>query len=173
MAGGGDQMVHRFAGGVRDAAGMRAYLEMLPGEVVAVDLSNGAVLWRRDRIGRPVGATPTRLLTLAQNGNSFVLLLTDAATGADAGRIENFGMPDWAARAGTAADAVQVETKETPTGIQLTWRLRQPYRGGGPPPRNIVRRASALYLSIPTLDGSFQSATSYLQPPERLRDQQK
>jgi hypothetical protein len=131
-------MVRGFAGGIRDAAGMRGYLEISPDEVVASDLSNGAVLWRRDHIGRPVAATPTRLLTLGQFGNSFVLRLLDAATGADTGRIENFGMPDWAAEAGTAADAVQVDANETPAGIQLTWRVRRPYRGGAPPPASIA-----------------------------------
>jgi hypothetical protein len=163
-------MVYRFPGGIRDAAGRRAYLEISPGEVVAIDLSNGTMVWRRARIGQPVAATPTRLLTLDPNGKSFVLRLLDAATGADTGRIENFGMPDWAVQAGTAADAVQVDTEETPTGIRLTWRLRRPYRGGAPPPASIAAKHSEESVGAVVVDpesGRFVPVTDFAPPRPR------
>jgi hypothetical protein len=135
-------MVLSFAGGIRDAEGQHGYLEVAPGDVVAVDLASGSLLWRRDRIGRPIAASAKRLITLDRDGTEFVLRLIDAANGADAGRIRNFGMPDWAAQAGSGADAVAIDALETPAGIQLRWRLRRPYRGGAPPPAHIEAQSS-------------------------------
>jgi hypothetical protein len=135
-------MVVNFAGGIRDSVGLRGYLEVTPGDVVAVDLANGSLLWRRDRIGRPIAASARRLIALDRDGKEFVLRLIDAANGADVGRIRDFGMPDWAAQAGISADAVAIDASEMPAGIQLTWRLRRPYRGGAPPPPHIEARSS-------------------------------
>jgi hypothetical protein len=133
-------MVYSFAGGVRDTEGRQGYVSVGP-EVVAVELANGAILWRRKGIGRPIAATPRRLLTLDQDGKNFVLRLFNAATGSDAGRVANFGMPDWAQEAGMEADAVHIEASENPAGIEISWRLRRPYRGGAPPPARIAAQA--------------------------------
>lgn len=133
-------MVYSFVGGVRDTEGRQGYLSVGP-EVAAVDLAQGSILWRRKAIGRPIAATPTRLLTLDQEGRNFVLRLFDTATGADAGRVSNFGMPEWAQEAGREAEAVQIQASETPAGIAIAWRVRRPYRGGAPPPAQIVAQA--------------------------------
>jgi hypothetical protein len=134
-------MVNGFVGGVRDSQGQRGYVEVAPGEVVAIDLAKGVALWRRERIGRPIAATAQRLMTLDWAGERVVLRLFDAASGADAGRIDNLGMPDWAAKTGLAPDALQVEASEVPGGVRLQWNLRQLYRGGAPPPPHITSRA--------------------------------
>src|SRR5262245_35254718 len=126
-------MVYEFLGGVRDADGRRGYVAA-GADIAAVDLVIGSVAWRRRAVGRPVAATVTRLLTLDRDSGSFVLRLFDAATGADAGQITNFGMPDWARETGTDADAIQVVASPVPDGIHLSWRVRRPYRGGAPPP---------------------------------------
>jgi hypothetical protein len=133
-------MVYSFVGGVRDTAGLQGYVSVGP-EVVAVDLATGAILWRRKAIGRPIAATPTRLLSLDQESRNFVLRLFDAATGAEAGRVSNFGMPGWAQEAGREAEAVQIQASETPGGVALAWRVRRPYRGGAPPPAQIAAQA--------------------------------
>jgi hypothetical protein len=97
-----------------------------------VDLATGAVLWRRDRIGRPIAATPTRLVTLATAGDAFVLKLFDALTGEDRGRVNATGMPAWAG-AGIGPDVVQIDAADAPDGVRLDWQVRQRYRGGAPP----------------------------------------
>jgi len=133
-------MVYSFASGVRDAEGRQGYVSVGP-EVAAVALANGSILWRRKAIGRPIAATPTRLLTLDQDGKHFVLRLFNAVTGTDAGRVAHFGMPDWAQEAGREADAVRVEASEHPAGLAMAWRMRRPYRGGAPPPVQIAAQA--------------------------------
>jgi hypothetical protein len=125
-----------FAGGVRDLEGARGYIAVGP-EIAAVDLGTGAVLWRRQRLGRPVAATASRLVTLDCHGPDYVVRLFDATTGADTGRVANLGMPAWAAEAGTEADAVDIRAAPTATGIELAWRVRRPYRGGAPPPHHV------------------------------------
>src|SRR4051812_20989234 len=108
-------MAMSFVGGVRDAQGRRGFVEV-QGEVVAVDLAMGAMLWRRPGVGRPIAATAERLITLDRAGEGFVLLLLDATTGADVARTEKLGMPDWAAQIDLAGDAVQVEISEVGDG---------------------------------------------------------
>src|SRR5262245_49579958 len=129
-----------FPGGLRDPIGLRGYVAAGP-EIVAVDLATGAISWRRGAIGRPIAATATRLLTLDTDGGGFVLRLLDAATGADAGRVSGFGMPDWAREIGTEADAVQMDAFEAPNGIHVSWSVRRPYRGGAPPPTATMAEA--------------------------------
>lgn len=133
-------MAYSFAGGVRDAEGRLGYVSVGP-EIAAVDLANGTILWRRKEIGRPIAATSARLLTLDQDGKSFVLRLFDAATGANAGRVSNLGMPDSTEGGGLEADAVRIEASESPAGIIVSWHVRRPYRGGAPPPAQIAAQA--------------------------------
>jgi hypothetical protein len=134
-------MVERFVAGVRDSQAERGFVEVPAGEVVAIDLGKGTVLWRRERIGRPIAATRQRLLTLDRAGDRLVLRLFDVVSGADAGTIDDLGMPAWAGRTDLAPDAVQVETAEVPDGVRLQWTVRHPYRGGAPPPPHIEAEA--------------------------------
>jgi hypothetical protein len=134
-------MVMRFAGGVRDAIGLRAYVEVASREIAAVDLAQGVILWRRPGVGRPIAATRHRLLTLDTAGDAFVVRFLDAQSGSGVGQAEIPGMPNWARTAGLAPDAVQVVAAEVPEGVELRWRIRQPYRGGAPPPQAITASA--------------------------------
>jgi hypothetical protein len=161
-------MAFNFAGGVRDPDCRRGFVAVSAGSVVAVDLADGKVVWRRDRIGRPVAATGDRLVTLDREGRSFALRLLDAATGADAGAVKGFGMPDWADAAGLDADAVDLEATETPTGIRISWRVRRPYRGGAPPPARLAAQTQEKDRGEVILDprsGEVTSAASSVAEP--------
>jgi hypothetical protein len=133
-------LAQKFPGGVRDADGRQAYAAVGSGDVAAIDLSTGAVLWRKP-VGWPVEATTTRLLTLDRDGNRFVLRLLDAATGEQVRRISGFGMPDWADATPISPQTVLVDTAEGPSGIRLRWRVRRLYHGGAPPPPQIAAEA--------------------------------
>jgi hypothetical protein len=134
-------MVTSFVGGVCDSIGRSGYVELGSGEIAAVDLVHGTMLWRRTGVGRPIAATPERLLTLDVAGSGFVVRFLDAQSGADTGKAEIAGMPDWAQTTGLAPDAVLVTAAEVPEGVELRWRIRKPYRGGAPPPRSISAQA--------------------------------
>jgi hypothetical protein len=131
-------MQNGFVGGVHDAQGWRGFIPIGGNQIAAVDLRDGVALWRRDGVGHPIAATSTRLLALDRDGKSFVIRLLDAATGADIGRILQFGMPDWAQEVGTEADALQIQGSETPAGVEIACRLRKPYRGGAAPSAQIA-----------------------------------
>ena len=105
-------MTQPFPGGVRDTEGKQAYLAGPTGETVAIDLSNGAVLWRQP-VGQPVAATATRLLALDRDRSRFVLCLLDAATGAQIRRIVRFGMPDWADQLPISPQTMRLEAAES------------------------------------------------------------
>ena len=157
-------MVMSFVGGVRDAIGRRGYVEVGSGEIAAVDLSRGTTLWRRAGVGRPIAATPDRLLTLDVVGNGFVIRFLDAQSGADAGQAEVAGMPDWAETTGLAPDAVQVTAAEMPEGVELRWRIRQPYRGGAPPPRSISAQAENVMTGSLVVDPKASRVVSAAGP---------
>jgi hypothetical protein len=61
-------------------------------------------------------------------------------------------MPDWARTTGLAPDAVQVKATEVPEGVELRWRVRQPYRGGAPPHRAISAKAESAVTGSLTVD---------------------
>jgi hypothetical protein len=157
-------MVVSFAGGVRDAIGRRGYVEVASGEIAAVDLSQGTMLWRRAAVGRPIAATPDRLLTLDVAGNAFVVRFLDGQSGADAGQAEVTGMPDWARTTGLATDAVQMTATEVPEGVELRWRVRQPYRGGAPPPRAISATAESAVTGSVIVDPQASRVVSTADP---------
>ena len=155
-------MAQKFPGGVRDADGRRGYLAVGRGEVVAIDLSTGAVLWRKP-VGWPVEATTTRLLTLDRAGKSFIVRLLDAATGEGVRRISGFGMPAWANDTPISPQTVLVDTEEGPSGILLRWRIRRLYHGGAPPSPQIAaeardERAGAILIDPRT--GRFRSVAA-------------
>ena len=145
-------MVGSFLGGARDAEGRRGYVPIAQSEVVAVDLANGQVLWRRPRIGRPVAATLQRLITLDRARDRVVLRLIDASSGEEAAQIENFGMPDWVATSDLAPDLVQVDAAAVPDGIRLDWTLHRRYRGGAPPPKNPTAAAQEAVVGAAIID---------------------
>jgi hypothetical protein len=157
-------MVMSFAGGVRDVLGRRGYVEVGSGEVAAVDLSQGTLLWRRAGVGRPIAATPDKLLTLDVAGDTFVIHFLDVQSGADAGQAKATGMPEWARTTGLAPDAVQVTASEVPEGVALRWRIRQPYRGGAPPPRTISAQAESATTGSLVVDPETSRVVSAADP---------
>jgi hypothetical protein len=155
-----------FAGGVRDRDGVRAFIPVAPNTVVAVDLTLGTVLWRRDGVGRPVAASSSRLVALAREGTKLVLRLFDAATGEETAKASDLGMPDWAAQTDTSADAVHVDASESDAGILIEWRLRRPYRGGAHPPARVMQQASDEAAGALLLDPTT-AQTRIVEPPHR------
>ena len=130
-----------FVGGVRDQAGRRAFIPVAGRSVAAVDLAAGTLLWRKDRIGRPIAATERVLVTFDRDGPAFRLRLFGAADGGEVATLDAPGIPAWAADAGSGDDAVQVIATPDGGGIHLAWRVRGRYRGGAPPPSEIAAQA--------------------------------
>jgi hypothetical protein len=137
-------MGYGFAGGVKDPGGQHGFVTVGPRDVCAVNLTSGQVLWVKHDIGRPLAATERRLLLLDGQQKSYVLRFLDASTGADVGRVEQFGMPDWAEVAGIGSDAVTIEAQDTTDAdqVRISWRIWRPYRGGAPPSGQVQAQAS-------------------------------
>jgi hypothetical protein len=130
-----------FVGGVRDQTGRRAFVPLAGRMVVAVDLAAGTVLWRKERIGRPIAATERRLVTFDRDGPAFRLRLFDAADGREIAALDAPGIPAWAGEAGSGEDVVQVIATPADDEIHLAWQVRGQYRGGAPPRPDIAVQA--------------------------------
>jgi hypothetical protein len=131
-----------FLGGVRDLAGHCAFVPVAGPRIVAVDLLAGAVLWRRERIGRPVAATESRMVTLDCDGSAFRLRFFGARDGHELAALGAPGLPAWAAdTAAGGQGGIDVTASPEDDGIHLAWRVRRQYRGGAPPRPDIAAGA--------------------------------
>ena len=152
-------MTQAFPGGVRDAEGRQAYVSGPTGETVAIDLTNGEILWRKS-VGQPIAVAAGCLLILGRDRNRFVLHLLDTRTGSEIRRIIRFGMPDWADQVSPSPQTLHLDAFEEPSGIRLSWRVRRLYRGGAPPPPEIAAAAREEHASAILIDpktGRFRS----------------
>jgi hypothetical protein len=126
-------LTRRFPGGVSDPEGRRGFVGLAGGQVIALDLKTGAVIWSRHGLGQPIAATLSRLVTLNEEGTEVGLPLIDAESGQALGRVSELDLPSWARYVISEPDAAQFEAKNEGPMIRVSWSLRQPYRGGAPP----------------------------------------
>jgi hypothetical protein len=136
-----------FPGGVAD--GGAAYVAEAGG-IVAVELSDGRVLWRSAAARRPLAVAGDRLVAAVRDR----LVVLDAASGepvATSGEV-----PEW-------KDAeVKLAARVEGGRAVVEWQARSRYRGGAPPPAQVLARAQREAHGALTLD----LATAALTPAE-------
>jgi hypothetical protein len=125
--------MRRFPGGVTDPEGRRGFVGLTGGQITALDLTTGAVIWSRPQLGQPLAVTPSRLLTVDDADGEVVLRLINAETGQEVARVLGLDLPSWARHVIREPDAARFYARNEGTGIRVSWSLRQPYRGGAPP----------------------------------------
>jgi hypothetical protein len=114
---------------VSDGAQQWAYIRIATGELVAVDLMEGAVRWRRQQSGRPIAASRRYVLTLDEQASPLRFELLDSATGAQIASIDGRDVPGFDPET-SAADPIEVEIEESPAGPHVRWRSERRYHGG-------------------------------------------
>ena len=132
-----------------DPEGRRGFVGLADGQVTALDLNTGAVIWGRTGLGQPLAANLSRLLTLYDAGDEIILRLADAQTGQDVVRVSGLGLPSWAREVIGQPDAAEFYANNEGNGFRVLWSMRRPYRGGAPPGPTIADARPA------TLKGSI------------------
>jgi hypothetical protein len=126
-------MTSPFPGGVADPTRGIAFTRLAGDEIVAVDLSTGAVRWRRVGLGRPIGAVADGLLTIVRNDGTIDVAIVEAETGTTRGLVRNVPVPAWVADELQQADGFAAIAVQRNDAIEIVWKARQLYREGSPP----------------------------------------
>jgi hypothetical protein len=123
-------MTAPFPAGVADPVRRVAFTRLAGDELVAVDLRNGEVLWRRVGVGRPIGAVAAGLVTMSRSDGGADVFFLDAQTGATHRRIESVPLPNWVAAELDSTDAFTATTFAKGDDVEIIWKARRLYREG-------------------------------------------
>jgi hypothetical protein len=128
-----------FPRGVADPHGRRAYIRNEVGGIDALDLDDGAAVWRRENPSLPLMALEDGVAALTVTRgrpNEFRVDVLDAGTGRARLTSDPITLPDWASIRDPSAFDVAVR-RDGPT-LRLTWHARARYGGGAHAPAHIV-----------------------------------
>lgn len=99
--------------------------------ITALDLTSGTVMWNRPRLGQPLAANISRLVTVDSVDNGVALRLINAETGQECQRLA-LDLPSWAQSVIGEADAASFHAIIEGNNVRVFWWLRRPHRGGPP-----------------------------------------
>lgn len=129
--------------------GARAFIPVGNHGIVAVDLRAGAIAWRLEAAGIPLAATADRVLILDLQGR---LRVNAAADGRELAAPIDVGIPAWAVRDAGSPGSIEVDALVTGDTARITWSARRRYRGGAPPPAQVLERAQTEMRGTAALD---------------------
>ncbi|MGC9440005.1 PQQ-binding-like beta-propeller repeat protein [Streptomyces sp. WG5] len=144
-----------------DARGRQAVVHDHEGALTALDLENGALLWRHGPSLRPCALLAGSVVTLRISPTpTLVVVVLDAATGEDRWTSEPVDLPPWARCTLDDTRAFTLRTDVADDAVVLRWTARTWYRGGAAPSARVLeesRRAAhgavrATLADPPSLD---------------------
>ena len=141
-----------FPGGVTDSARTTAFVDLAGGAIVAVDLTTGAVRWRRTDAGRPLVATDAGLLVVRRRHGRLVLALLDLADGDVTRELGALPAPDWAADEWDHSEGFVALARPNGRKPQVVWRSARRYRGGAAPSPEVLADAGGEASGVVQVD---------------------
>ena len=132
-----------FPRGVADPHGRRAYIRNEVGGIDALDLDDGAAVWRRESPSLPLMALEDGVAALTVTRgrpNEFRVDVLDAGTGHARLTSDPITLPDWASVKDPSAFDIAV--RRDGSTLRLTWHARARYGGGAHAPAHIVQAAT-------------------------------
>ena len=133
-----------FPGGVADPAGRVAYVAHATGGIDALNLETGEVRWSTDAASRPLLGLDDRLVCQAfvkGRKNALQIVVLDAARGGVLLRSEAATLPDWV-DVTTRGEAFACSVRAEGDTLLYRWEGHARYRGGAPPPPEVLARAT-------------------------------
>ncbi|MFL6333273.1 MAG: hypothetical protein ACJ754_08035 [Pyrinomonadaceae bacterium] len=127
--------------GVADPRGRGGYVSSSSGEIVAVELATGGLLWTTRNASKPLIVHEGRLLALRQlnKRGTLVQIVALDAEGAQVLESERVMLPDGVDIDG-GEDSTTVEVYVTLGSLVLDWEAHLRYGGGAPPPPYVQER---------------------------------
>lgn len=126
------------------------YVGVGAGELVAVDLSDGAILWRRLDAGSPIAASQAHLLSLGENGYE----LRSTESGELVASLDKAGLP-------SADDLIDISVDESVDGPMIAWNSLPRYSGGAvPSPTRSIPTPTADAVVVDLAKGTTKQASA-------------
>jgi hypothetical protein len=129
----GGHATRAFPSGVTDSTRTTAFVDLAGDTIVAVDLTNGDVRWRRADGGRPLVATDAGLLVVRRRRRRLELALLDAHDGHVVRELGALPVPAWAADEWDHNEGFVARARPNGRKPQVAWRSAHRYRGGAAP----------------------------------------
>jgi hypothetical protein len=127
---------------VVDARGRQAVVHDYEGALMALDLENGALLWRHGPSLRPCALLADLVVTLRISpAPTLVIVVLDAATGADRWTSEPVDLPSWARCTLDDTRDFTLRTEVADDAVVLRWVARTWYRGGAAPSARVLEES--------------------------------
>lgn len=153
-----------FPGGVADAEVQHAVWRGRRGQLVALRLADGQVLWRSAEplvplllghgLALGLALAPARVVALVLNGDT---------AGTERWRSEPLPWPDWAASLDALSSTMEVHAGWLDDAIVLRWHLRPAYKGGAAPgPKRAKPAAAAGSCLLDVASGTLNQAPAGL-----------
>lgn len=158
-------MAPTFPAGISDERGTVAYLNVA-GSLVAVDLTSGAVKWRRSDDAEPIASSDRFLVTRRDLPAEPVIELRDSRGGEILASLTAAELPGF--EHVSPGDPIEAEVDETPGGPEIRWRSERRYRGGAVPSGfSVDTTASHGTVLLDAATGETRSVPSSPTPAER------
>lgn len=144
MSNSGPQRPIAFPGGLADPAGRVGYVANATGGIDALDLDSGEARWSTEAASRPLLALDDRLVCQAfvkGRKNALQVVVLDAATGGVLLRSEAAILPDWVDVTATG-ESFRWSVRLEGDTLVYRWEAQARYRGGAPPPPEVLARAT-------------------------------
>ena len=162
-----------FPGGVADAELQHLLARSVSGQMVAVRLADGQVLWRSAEVLRPLLLGHGLALGLAPGTASAparVVALALLEAGAERWRSAPLPWPEWAGQGDSAAASGVLHAGWLADRILLRWSLQPLYRGGASPGPSRAKAPAAvggclLDRANGALQGAPADAAPFAEPP--------
>ncbi|MFI7407290.1 PQQ-binding-like beta-propeller repeat protein [Streptomyces sp. NPDC049627] len=132
----------RVPRGVVDARGRQAVVHDHEGALMALDLENGALLWRHGPSLRPCALLAGSVVALRMSPSpTLVVVVLDAATGQDRWTSEPVDLPPWARCTLDDTRGFTLRTEAADDAVVLRWVVRTWYRGGAAPSAGVLEES--------------------------------
>ncbi|WP_345483686.1 PQQ-binding-like beta-propeller repeat protein [Streptomyces roseoviridis] len=125
-----------------DERGRRAVVHDHEGALIALDLENGAPLWRHEPSLRPCALLVGSVVALRISPSpTLVVVVLDADTGEDRWASERVALPPWARCTLDDSSGFSLRTETGADFVVLRWTVRASYRGGAAPSSRVLEES--------------------------------
>lgn len=116
-------------GGITSPDGTLGIIRLATGLTLALDLSNGEVIWKARASALPIAATSKHVI-LATVGTSIAVEVRDLSSGELVELSSAVLLPDDLRQVETQPDSIEFRILETPDSIELSWHMQRMSIGG-------------------------------------------
>ncbi|MEQ9667973.1 hypothetical protein [Coleofasciculus sp. G2-EDA-02] len=133
-------------GGIADTTGKFGCIQNEEGGTDCIDLTNGHLISRINRISKPLLIRDQKLIIWSpnlENHNVLHLFTALIQKGQESLRpMQSVSLPEWCDATSTDSLDFQLQASAEDNQLVIQWQARSRYKGGAPPPQYIIEQLS-------------------------------